>query len=41
MKRIITIIGILFCVSSFAQTENNIWDKTDTISTDLYEFQVP
>lgn len=41
MKRIITLIGILFCVTVFAQTENDIWIDTDTISTDLYEFQTP
>ena len=41
MKHILTIFGLLFCMTVFAQTDSNIWSDTDTISTKLYEFQVP
>jgi len=41
MKHILTTLGILFCLTVFAQTDSDIWTDTDTISTDLYEFQVP
>ncbi|PQJ15771.1 hypothetical protein [Aureicoccus marinus] len=41
MKHILTIFGLLFCAIVFGQTDSNIWSDTDTISTELYEFQVP
>ncbi|MBI6118371.1 hypothetical protein [Salegentibacter maritimus] len=41
MKGIITIIGILICLNGFSQTTNEMWTETDTISSEIYEFQVP
>ena len=41
MKGIITIIGILICLNVFSQTTNEMWKETDTISSEIYEFQVP
>jgi len=41
MKRIITIVGILFCLNVFSQVGNKIWTETEKISTEIYEFKVP
>ena len=41
MKGIITILGLLICLNGFSQTTNEIWKETDTISSEIYEFQVP
>lgn len=41
MKHLITVFGLMLSLTAFSQNENDIWTETDTISTDLYEFQVP
>jgi hypothetical protein len=41
MKHLIVLIGLLMNLTVFSQAENDLWIKTDTISTDMYEFQVP
>ena len=41
MKGLIAILGLLICLNGFSQTENSMWVETDTISTEIYEFQVP
>ena len=41
MKHLITILGLILSLAAFSQNDNQIWTDTDTISTDLYEFQVP
>ena len=41
MKGIFTLLGLLLCLNVFSQTKSDIWAETDTISTELYQFQVP
>lgn len=41
MKHLITVLGLMLSLTAFSQNDNEIWTDTDTISTDLYEFQVP
>ncbi len=41
MGRIIAIFGILFSLTAFSQTEDKEWAEPNTISTELYEFEVP
>jgi hypothetical protein len=41
MKGLIAILGLLICLNAFSQMGNSMWVKTDTISTEIYEFQVP
>lgn len=35
------IFGLLISLVAFSQTKKDMWTETDTISTELYEFQVP
>lgn len=41
MKHLITVLGLILSLAAFSQNNNEVWTDTDTISTDLYEFQVP
>ncbi|MEM1328749.1 MAG: hypothetical protein AAGI23_22525 [Bacteroidota bacterium] len=42
MKHLVTVLGfILSFTTAFSQWDSKIWTATDTISTDVYEFQVP
>lgn len=41
MKHLITLIGLILSLTAFSQNDNEIWTDTDTISTDIYKFQVP
>ena len=41
MKHLITVLGLILSLTAFSQNNNDIWTETNTISTDLYEFQVP
>ncbi len=41
MKGLITIFGFLICLNGISQTKSEMWTVTDTISTDIYQFQVP
>jgi hypothetical protein len=41
MKYLIISIGLILSSTAFSQNEIDIWTTTDTISTNVYEFQVP
>ena len=41
MKYLIISIGLVLSLTAFSQNDIDIWTTTDTISTSVYEFQVP
>ena len=41
MKYLIVSIGLILSLTAFSQNDIDIWTTTDTISTSVYEFQVP
>lgn len=41
MKYLTISIGLILSLSAFSQNDIDIWTTTDTISTSVYEFQVP